>query len=400
MPTERLSMKRIKEILRLKYCAQLTHRQIGKSLCISPGSVSRYVNDAEACGLSWPLPEEISDEALERLIYGDKQSLPKRYHVPDWSAIYVELKKKGVTKQLLWEEYRNQYAAKAYSYSQFCTHLRAWIKLQKLSMKQVHHAGEKLFVDFAGQTIPVVQSHIGETRQAQIFIAVLGASNYTYAEAVWTQQLPDWIMSHVRAFEFFNGVPEMVVPDNLKSAVSKACRYDPDINPSYQQLASHYNFAVTPARPYRPKDKSKVEVGVQIVQRWILARLRHQDFFSLKELNQAISTLLKELNERPFKKLPGSRRTAFLQLDKGALKTLPKEPYQYIEIKKARVHVDYHIEIDGHFYSVPYNLIRKEVIVRSSLKNNCRNTSNPTRNTLFSNRPSNIPSFLNRNTVF
>lgn len=336
MPTERLSMKRIKEILRLKYSAQLTHRQIGKSLCISPGSVSRYVSDAKACGLSWPLPEEISDEELERLIYGNDQGKPKRHHVPDWSAIYLELKRKGVTKQLLWEEYRNQHGTNAYSYSQFCTHLREWTKLQKLSMRQSHRAGEKLFVDFAGQTVPVIQTQTGQIRQAQIFIAVLGASNYTYAEAVWTQQLPDWIMSHVRAFEFFNGVPEIVVPDNLKSAVSKACRYDPDINPSYQQLASHYNFAVIPARPYRPKDKSKVEVGVQIVERWILARLRHQEFFSLKELNQAISTLLKQLNERPFKKLPGSRRTAFLQLDKGALKALPKEPYQYIEIKKAR----------------------------------------------------------------
>ena len=231
-------------------------------------------------------------------------------------------------------------------------------------MRQDHRAGEKLFVDYAGQTVPVIDRATGEIRGAQIFVAVLGASNYTYAEATWTQGLPDWIGSHQRALRFLGGVPELVVPDNLRSGVSKAHRYEPDTNPTYQDMASHYGIAVLPARVRKPRDKAKVEGGVLVVERWILAALRHRQFFSLRELNAAISELLVKLNNRPFRKLPGCRREHFEQLDRPALQPLPAEPYVYAEWKKARVHIDYHVAVDGHYYSVPHALIKREVDVR------------------------------------
>jgi len=242
---------------------------------------------------------------------------------------------------------------------------KRWRRKQQLSMRQQHLAGEKLFVDYCGPTMSVVNPDTGEIRQAQVFVAVLGASSYTYAEATWSQSLPDWLGSHARAFAFYGGVPEVVVPDNLKSAVSKACRYDPDINPSYQQLAEHYSVAVLPARPYKPKDKSKAEVGVQLVERWIMMRLRKQTFFTLASLNLAIKELLVELNDRPFKKRPGSRLSQFKQLDQPALKPLPTSAYEYRHVKKARVHLDYHVEYEGHYYSVPYQLVKEEVMVHA-----------------------------------
>ena len=280
---------------------------------------------------------------------------------PDFNEIQSELKRKGMTLQLLWEEYAQAHPQAHYSYSRFTVLYRQWSKKQNLSMRQTHRAGEKLFVDYCGPTVPIVNPNTGECRHAQIFVAVLGASSYTYAEATLTQSLPDWIGAHVRCFEFFDGVPAVVVPDNLKSAVSKACRYDPQINPTYHQLATHYDIAVIPARPYKPKDKAKAEVGVQIVERWILMRLRKQTFFTLAELNHAIRDLLHDLNRRSFKKLPGSRRSQFEAIDKPALRPLPRDPYHYREVKKARVSLDYHIEYDGHYYSVPYPLVKEEV---------------------------------------
>jgi len=231
-------------------------------------------------------------------------------------------------------------------------------------MRQTHRAGEKLFVDYAGQTMPVVDRTTGEVRQAQIFVAVLGAPNYTYAEATWTQGLTDWIGSHVRAFEFFGGAPEVVIPDNLKSGVHRACRYEPDLNPTYAELARHYGVAVVPARVRKPRDKAKVECGVLLVERLILAALRHRTFFSLAELNETIGGLLEKLNTRPFKKLPGSRKEAFERIDRPALRPLPKTPYVYAEWKKVRVHIDYHVEIDGHYYSVPYRLVKQSLEAR------------------------------------
>lgn len=229
---------------------------------------------------------------------------------------------------------------------------------------QIHRAGEKVFIDYCGPTIDIIDPETGEIRSAAIFVAILGASNYTYVEATWDQMLPNWIASHVRAFQFFGGVPALLVPDNLRSAVSKACRYEPKINRTYSDLAAHYQTAVLPARPYKPKDKAKVENAVLIVERWILARLRHHTFVGLGELNAAIHQLLEELNSRPFKKLPGTRKSQFEAIDKPVLKSLPERPYEFARFLEARVHVDYHIEVERHYYSVPHALIKQLVQVR------------------------------------
>lgn len=361
MPTERVSMRKIKEILRLKFEAKLTNRQIGRSLNLSPGTVCRYLQEAAAKRITWPLENDVDESSLDEIIFGSAKKKTARLVAPDWFAVHTELQKKGVTKQLLWEEYCAQYGQKFYRYSQFCLNYRKWQLGQKLSMRQAHKAGEKLFVDYAGQTVPIFSSDSLEIHNAQIFIAVLPVSNYVFAEATYSQKTMDWIGSHVRAFNFLGGVTEIVVPDNLKAAITKACKYDPDINPTYQQLACHYHFSILPARPRKPKDKAKVEVSVQIVERWILAKLRHQKFFSIGELNNQISILLKDMNNRRFSKLPGSRYELFIELDKPALKPLPIIPYEYIEIKITRVAHDYHVEVDGSYYSVSYLLVEKKV---------------------------------------
>jgi transposase len=285
--------------------------------------------------------------------------------VPDWATVHQELKRKGVTLFLLWQEYKAA-TPDGMQYSWFCQTYRAWASKLDLVMRQTHRAGEKLFVDYAGPGIPVVNRHSGEVHEAVIFVAVLGASSSTYAEATWTQSLPDWIGSHVRAFAALGGVPEIVVPDNLKAAVTRAHRYEPELNRTYMDLAQHYGFAVIPARAAKPRDKAKVEVGVQVVERWMLARLRHHTFFALAEVNAALAPLLSTLNARPFKKLPGSRQELFDTLDHPALRPLPAQPYAYAEWKLARVHIDYHVEVDGHYYSVPYALVRQQLDVRLS----------------------------------
>lgn len=359
-------MIKLKEILRLKYEAGLSLRQIALCLSLSTGVISKYLQRAEAAGLGWPLPDDMTDTQLQgRLQPGRKYQASPEMAEPDFIAIEQELKQKGMTRQLLWEEYVQAHPDNHYSYSRFTVLFKRWRHHQQLSMRQHHRVGEKLFVDYCGPTLPVVNPDTGEIRQAQVFVAVLGASSYTYAEATWSQSLPDWVGSHVRAFEFYGGLPERVVPDNLKSAVSKPCRYDPDINPTYQQMAKHYGVAVVPARPYKPKDKAKAEVGVQLVERWIMMRLRKQTFFTLAALNQAILLLLDALNRRPFKKRPGSRLSQFQQLDQPALKPLPTSPYEYRHVKKARVHLDYHVEYERHYYSVPYQLVKEEVMVHA-----------------------------------
>jgi len=265
---------------------------------------------------------------------------------------------------LLWDEYKALYPD-GYQYSQFCDLYRAYAKKLDISMRQIHHAGEKLFVDYCGQTVPVIDKSTGEVHDCQIFVAVLGASNFTYAEATYTQGLPDWTSSHVRALEYIGGVPEILVPDNLLSGITKACRYEPGVNRTYQELTVHYGTVVIPARVRKPKDKAKVEAGVLLVQRWILAALRNRAFFSLRELNAAIRELLSKLNSRPFKKLPGSRMSRFLEIDKPALRPLPAVPFEYAEWKiKKRSGIDYHIEVDGHYYSVPYQLRNEYLDIR------------------------------------
>jgi transposase len=366
MPAQRLSMRKIKEVLRLCWGHGLSKRKAAMSCAISRPSVNEYLRRAEEAGLTWPLPADLDDGALERLLFPCAPTLPAAARaLPDWSTIHRESKRKGVTLFLLWQEYRETHP-EGYQYSWFCERYRAWQGTLDVVMRQDHRAGEKLFVDYAGQTVPVVDRLTGEVREAQIFVAVLGASNYTYAEATWTQGLPDWISAHQRCFRYLGGVPEIVVPDNLRSGVTKAHRYEPDTNPTYQDMATHYGVAVLPARVRRPRDKAKVEAGVLVVERWILAVLRHRTFFSLAELNTAIRDLLEKLNARPFKKLPGSRREHFECLDKPALQPLPIEPYVYAEWKKARVHIDYHVEVAGHYYSVPHALIKKQLDVRTT----------------------------------
>ena len=357
-------MRKIREVLRLHFDSGLGQRPISRCMGISRTTVGDYLDRVATAGLVWPLPESLTDQELEQKLFPSALSVSCADRlVPDWSEVRTELKRKGVTLTLLWEEYQGD-NPQAYSYSRFCQRYRTWVGKLKLSMRQIHKAGEKLFVDYAGHTLPIVNPRTGEIRESQIFLSVLGASSYTFAEATWSQDLSDWLGSHRRAFEFIGGVPEIVVPDNLKSAVTKPCRYDPDLNPSYQDLAEHYSTAVIPARVRKPKDKAKVEVAVQIVERWILARLRNHTFFSLAEANAAISELLIDLNNRPFKKLPGSRREAFEALDRPVLQPLPTTPYEFAGWKKVRVSIDYHVEVDGHYYSVPYQLQGKQLEAR------------------------------------
>ena len=362
-----LSMRKIEEVLRLKFAAGLSHRAIAKSCGVSTSTVSEYVTHVKAAGLSWPLPEGMTAEQLETRLYPNKGSSRRKIPQPDWKYVHKELKRKGVTLSLLWVEYRQEHPD-GYGYSQFCQRYREWKRPLNPTMRQKHKAGEKLFVDYAGQTVAVVDPETGEIREAQIFVATLGASNYTYAEAHWTQSLPNWISAHVRALKFLDGVPEMVVPDNLKGGVTSPNRYELDLNPTYQDFARHYGVAVVPARVRKPRDKAKVEVGVQVVERWILARLRDRTFFSLAELNQAIADLLAELNRREMKHLGQSRLQLFEEVDQPALSPLPETPYEFAVWKKARVHIDYHVSFDKHFYSVPYTLTGKEVAIRATEK--------------------------------
>jgi len=359
-------MRKLKDILRLHHASGLSRRAIAAALNIGYGTVVNYLNRANKVHLSWPLPEGLDDNALCELLFRRAPTGPQRFIAPDCAAIHQELKRKGVTKQLLWEEYKQIHGQRGYQYSQYCHHYRQWCTKQKRSMRQDHRAGEKLFVDYCGPTVPIVNPDTGEFKQAQIFVAVLGASNYTFACASWSQKQPDWINAHIMAFNYFGGVTEIIVPDNLRSAVRKAHRYTPDLNPAYQQMASYYQTAIVPARPYKPKDKAKAEVAVQIVERWIMARLRHHTFFTLAALNKAMGELLTDLNQRPFKKLPGCRLTQFERIDKPALKPLPAHAYEYVDIKQARVHIDYHIEYDKHYYSVPHHLVKQQVEVHAS----------------------------------
>lgn len=368
MAEERLSMKKVKELLRLKWECQLSNRVIGHAIHASPSTVSYYTRAFKASGLTWPLEEKWDDQKLmaylephcQQLKIQTQQKAPLNY-----TEIHQELKRTGVTLQLLWEEYQKHFGKKAYSYSEYCRRYRAWVKQLKPTLRQSYKVGEKCFIDYAGPKIPIHLPN-GEIKEAIIFVGVLAASNYTFAKAYFTRSLPDWCDAHVSMFEFFGGLPIMVIPDNEKAGIKKACYYEPELNAQYEALASHYQIAVLPTRPYHPKDKAKAELAVLLVERWMMARLRNQIFFSLVELNQAIAQLLILLNQKPFKKLLGSRTSHFEEYEKSALRPLPKEPYEYAEIKEATVGLDYHVEAKGHFYSVPYLLIKKQVQCRVS----------------------------------
>lgn len=364
-------MRRVRDVIRMK-AAGLPSREIARRMGAAPSTVRLTIRRFEAAGLSWPLPDELTDAALEARLFaktgnGNRQG-HRRIAEPDWAAVHRELKRKHVTLSILWEEYIGAEPG-GYRYSRFCELYRAWEGRLSVTMRQAHAAGDKLFVDYAGDGVPVVVDRLtGERRTAQIFVAVLGASNYTYAEASLSQSLPDWIASHVRAFAYFGGAARQTVSDNLKAGITRACFHEPMVNRTYADLARHYRTAIVPARPYRPRDKAKVEVGVQIVGRWILARLRNHRFFSLAALNEAIHALLVELNDRPLRSWGRSRRDLFEELDRPALTPLPDEPYQYAEWKRCRVNLDYHIEIAKHYYSVPHNLVRQEVETRVTQK--------------------------------
>ena len=354
-------MRKIKEVLRLTWSCGLSQREVAAACNLSRSTVSEYVQRARAAGLSWPLPQDCDDAVLEARLF----TQPSREHriLPDWSVVERELTRPGVTRQILWEEYREAHP-QGLSYPRFCVHYRRWLATQHPTMRLDHKAGEALLVDFAGQTMPITDRDTGEVRQAQIFVATLPASSYVYCEAVASQSLEDWLGAHVRTFEALGGLPAIVRPDNLRSGVTRACRYEPELNPAYADLARHYDTAVIPTRVAKPRDKAAVESHVLVVERQILARLRNRTFFSIDELNEALWVELDRLNARPMQKKDGSRDERFQQIDAPALKPLPKQRYAYAQWKRAKVHRDYHVELARHYYSVPYALVGERVEVR------------------------------------
>jgi len=361
MTAERLSMRTVREVLRLKWEKKFSNQKISTSCKIARSTVRDYLERAKRAGLSWPLPPDLDDGSLEGLLFppAPKESPEKRV-MPAMEYIRKELTRKRVTLRLLWLEYR-QSNPDGYQYSQFCERYRQWSGKLEVSLRQTHRAGEKLFVDYAGQTIPVTDPTSGKTMEARLFVATLGASSYTFAWAALSEDLPSWIDANVRALKFFGGVPEMIVPDNLKTGVTKPCYYEPDINTTYHNFACYYGTVIIPARRLKPKDKAKVESAVQVAERWILAALRNHTFFSIEELNRAIAEKLEDFNGRKFQKMDGSRRSHYETIDRPVLKPLPLIDYQYAECKKVRVNIDYHIEIDHHYYSVPYQLVKEQV---------------------------------------
>jgi transposase len=359
-----MSMRKIRDALRLTHALGMSRRLVGEATGIGKTAVGEYVRRAAAAGLSWPIPEEIDDAELERRLFppADTASGAARIE-PDWSHIHAELKRRGVTLALLWQEHRAEHA-RGYAYSWFCERYSDWRKCVTPTMRQTHLAGEKLFVDWAGDTLPVFDPTTGEEHRVHIFVAALGASNYTYAEARWSEMLPDWIGAHVNALAAIGGAPKALVPDNLKAGVTKPSRYEPGINRTYQDLADHYGCLVLPTRVMKPRDKAKVEVAVQIVERFVLAKLRNGRFFSLAELNTAIRDCVATINAKVMRRIGKSRKELLETLDRPALAALPDAAYCYAEWKRARVAPDYHIEVAGHYYSAPSKLIREIVEAR------------------------------------
>lgn len=366
MARRRLSMAQIREILRLKWQLGKSHRDAAKSLGISAGAVGGTVSRAKHAKLCWEEVQELSDEELQIRLYGSPRSRGGERPMPDLAKIDIELRRVGVTLELLHMEYLQEHPD-GYQYSWFCQLHREWRKSRALTMRQPHKAGAKMFVDYSGKKPRIIDRKTGESEPVELFVAVLGASNKTYAEATKTQSIPDWISSHIHALEYYGGAPGAVVPDQLKSGVTQPCRYEPGIQRTYQEMAKHYDTAVIPARPAKPRDKAKVEGAVLIAQRWILARIRNEQFFSLEELNVRIWELLEEFNQRPMRGYGGiTRQQLFDDIERDALKPLPAERFVYAEWKTARVNMDYHVTVDKHHYSVPYHLARESVEVRMS----------------------------------
>ncbi len=366
MPRPRVAMRNIREVLRLTFGEGLSRRQVSASAGVPLTTVSDYVGRAVLADVGWPLPADLDDDGLEALLYPPAPPSRAARPLPDWSYVHRELRRKSVTLQLLWLEYREQNPG-GYGYSQFCNLYRAWARQVDVVMRQVHRAGEKMFVDFPGEQIPVYDRTSGEVAlRAELFVAVAGASSYLYAEAFPSQELLYWVTGHVHALEFMGGAPAIVVCDNLRSGVTRPHRYEPDVNATYAEMAAHYGMAVIPARAYKPRDKAKAESGVLLAERWIIARLRDRRFFSVAEANAAIRECVTEINARPFQKMDGSRQALFESLERPALRPLPPDRYQFATWRKARVNIDYHVEADRHYYSAPYQLARQQVDVRLS----------------------------------
>ena len=366
MPRPRVAMRKIRDVLRLTFGEGLSRRQVSAAAGVPVTTVSDYVGRATAAGVGWPLPGGLDDAGLGALLYPPARPSRDARPAPDWNRVHKELRRKSVTLQLLWLEYRQAHPD-GYGYSQFCNLYRAWRAGVDVVMRQVHVAGEKLFADFPGDTIPIVDQRTGELLlRAELFVAVAGASSYLYAEAFPSQELLYWVTGHVHAFEFMGGCPKIVVCDNLRSGVTRPDRYEPEVNATYAEMAAYYGVAVIPARAYKPRDKAKAESGVLLAERWIIARLRDRRFFSLAEANAAIAECVAEINARPFQKIDGSRQSLFESIERPALRPLPPDRYEFATWRKARVNIDYHVETDRHWYSVPYQLARQQVDVRLS----------------------------------
>jgi len=365
MPAKReLTMRQIRQMLRLHH-EGVSAREIGRMLSAARSTIQDNLKRARAAGLSWPLAPDMTDAALEERLFSSRGPKPgRRCRVePDWPALAREMKRPGVNLLILWEEYRDAHPD-GYGYSRFCDLFREFERRLSPVMRQHHAAGDKLFVDYSGKKASIADPATGEVREAEIFVGVLGASSYTYAEATFTQALPDWTGAHVRMFRFFGGVPRLLVPDNLKSGVHKASFYDPEINRSYAMMAAHYGTGILPARPYKPRDKAKVEAGVRFAQGYILGRLRHLTFFSLAECNKAIGEALVRMNGQPMRRLGVSRRELFETVERPALRPLPEADWEYAEWRRTRVSLDYHVEFEGFYYSVPHALLRAEADLR------------------------------------
>lgn len=364
-------MREVREVLRLHLGAGLAVRTLARQLGLARSTVQDMLGRFGKSGLEWPLADDLSDAALEDRLYGavgtrrGQRTLPE----PDWATVASALKRKHVTLQILWEEYIAQHP-QGYRYSRFCDLFRRWEGRLPLVMRQSHAGGEKLFVDYAGDTVPVVIDRLtGEVRDAHIFVAVMGASSLSFACATWTEQLPDWIEAHNAAFAFFGGVPQLLVPDNTKVAVIRACQFDPMANRTYRDMANHYGTAMLPARPYKPRDKAKVEAAVRILERWLLGRLRNRVFYSLAEVNAAIAECLADLNDqRVLRQFGKTRRALFTEIDAPNLKSLPAQAWMHAEWRRCRVGLDYHVEIERHFYSVPCSHARREVEARLTVR--------------------------------
>jgi transposase len=369
MPTERLSMRRIRQVLQLHFGAHASARVIAGEVGVGRTTVQDYLSRAAAAGLGWPLAPDLTDGALEQLLFPAPscKAGARRCPEPDWAALAREMKRPGVSLSILWEEYEAVHP-QGYGYSRFCQLYRDFERRLSPTMRQTHVAGHKAFVDYSGKKVPIADPLTGEVRMAEIFVAVLGASSLTYAEATWTQALPDWIGAHVRMFRFWGSAPRLLVPDNLKSGVTKSSFYDPEVNRTYGKMAVHYNVGILPARPRKPKDKAAVEAGVRFAQAYILGRLRNVTFFSLAECNAAIAAAVERMNGREMRRLGASRRQLFDTIERPAMQSLPDDDYEYAEWHLARVGIDYHVEVAGFFYSVPHSLIREQVDTRATAR--------------------------------